>query len=406
MIKPIKSPLCLLLVSAMLFAGCSSGDSKQDSETTTEAVTETFTDYPQETMIPDIPASPDSAIDDSKIKLNTLEIKNNLNEIESTLDNLISYHGFLGSVYAKLGNDFEYLHANGIANKGAHINNSVYTRFYTGSVTKLLTAVAVMKLSEEKKLSLDSNIDKYFPDCSYGKSVTIKQLLTMTSGIPDYVVSSEIFSSSNVVVAALSDKVNSGNSFEKNHSAILGWILSQKLTDSKTKKFSYSDSNYYLLGEIIAKASGKSYEKYIDDTVFKPLYMTKSGFVSDESTARPYVGNSKSSVLLSHGAGYSSLGFISNVSDLLKFIDGLMSYQIINKDSFNAIITDYGDGYGYGAFVNGDRVSCIGKTDAFSAKLSFTTDKSQIFVALTNNSESDPNFIHRLFRNYLVKFRN
>lgn len=409
MFKPVKSFVCVFLMSAMLFAGCSTEGSKQESaavEATTEETTAAVTESPQETTVPGIPASPDSALDNSHLKLNYVEIKNNLNEVESTLDNLISYHGFLGALYAKVGNDFEYLNATGIANKGAHINNSVYTRFYSGSVTKLLTAVAVMKLCEEKKLSADDTLNKFFPKCSYAKDVTIKQLLTMTSGIPGYIRDSEVYSGTKEPVPELYDKINSGNSFEKNHSAILDWILSQKVIKTEKPEFRYSDSNYYLLGDIIARVSGKSYETYIDENVFKPLYMTKSGFISDESTARPYGGNSRSSMLLCHGAGYSSFGLVSNVSDLLKLIDGLLSNQLIGKESFNDIVTDYGNGFGYGVYVNDKRVSCIGKTDAYSAKFSFTSDGSQIFVALSNDSTSDPNFIHRLFRNYLVKFRN
>ena len=397
--------LCGIILLACCLSGCSDNDTSVNVETTVEETTATVTESPQETTIVEIPASPDSAIDDSKLKLNNLQIKNSLNEIESTLDNLLSYHKFLGAIYTTVGNDFEYLNATGIANKGAHINNSVYTRFYTGSVTKLLTAVAIMKLCEEKKLSVDDTIDKYFPNCSYARSVTVKQLLTMTSGIPNYVKDSERYPGTKELVSSLSGKVNSGNSFDENHSAVLNWILSQKVSKGDDS-FGYSDSNYYLLGDIIAKVSQKSYEAYIDETIFQPMYMTKSGFTSDESTAKPYGGNSGSSVLLSSGAGYSSFGLISNVSDLLKFIDGLLSYQLIGKESFADIITDQGYGYGYGAYVNENRISCIGKTDAFSAKISFTTDKSQIFVALSNHSNSDPNFIHRLFRNYLVKFRN
>lgn len=404
--KTIKPVLCLVLAVLLLFGGCSSGNETKESAVETQPTTQEETTYPVATTVPPMPASPDSLPDDSNLKLNNVEIKNNLNEIESTIDNLQSYHGFEGALYTKIGNDFEYLNATGIANKGAHINNSVYTRFYTGSLTKVMTAVAVMKLSEEKKLSLDDTLGKYFPDCAYAKSVTVRQLLTMTSGIPDYVRTSDIAAGEKALTPALAAKVSSDNTAEKNRAEILGWILSQKRSGDKEAPYAFSDSNYFLLGEIVAKTSGKSYEEYLNEEIFHPLYMTKTGFASDESTARPYNGSQHGAQLLYQGVGYASFGMISNVSDLLKLIDGLLSYQIITQDSLKAIMTDYGNGWGYGAYVNGNRLSALGSVDAYSAKLSFTTDKSQIFVALTNNADCDPNFIHRLLRNYLVKYRN
>ena len=168
----------------------------------------------------------------------------------------------------------------------------------------------------------------------------------------------------------------------------------------------FSDSNYYLLGDIIAAESKMSYEEYIEKVILKPVFMTKSSFSADENTARPYVSNEQSALLLNNGAGYSSLGLISNVSDLLRFVDGLMSYQILTPDSLGEMFRDYGNGFGYGAYINGNRISCVGELDAYSAKFSFTSDRNQIFVALSNYSESDPNFLHIMFRNYMLEYSN
>ena len=68
------------------------------------------------------------------------------------------------------------------------------------------------------------------------------------------------------------------------------------------------------------------------------------------------------------------------------------------------MMTDNGTGYGCGAFVSGDCFSCIGEIDAYSAKLSFSTDKRKIFAAMSNYKDTDTNLIHRVFRNYLAKY--
>ena len=267
---------------------------------------------------------------------------------------------------------------------------------------KMSNDIAVMKLAEEKKLDINGSIDKYFPACSYAKGITVKQLLNMTSGIPDYIYSTRIdYREVKKPVPALSGAL--GSDYHSNKAAVLGWILSQKVTPSEKPVFTYSESNYYLLGEIIAKASGMRYEDYIQAAVFKLASMTKSGFGSVDSVAGAYTSQGASE-LLYDGVGYAAFGLITNVSDLLKLIDSLLSYQIITENSFKEIITDNGSGFGYGVYVSGNSLSCIGQTDAYSAKLSFSDDKSQIFVALSNHSVSDPNWLHRLFQNYLEKF--
>lgn len=410
MSRLIKSLLCLTMSALILLsAGCgndsgSSGSELSDTEKNTKNVSEPSNpvDKSKQASIDEFAASADFArIDDSRINYNTLEIKRNIEEIEDTLENYMTLYKFRGAVYTKVGNDFEYHTEKGVANQGAHVENSIYTGFYTGSVTKLFTSVAVMKLVEDNGLSLDTTIDKYFPKCSYAKDVTIKQLLTMTSGIPNYIDRGYI----KTLTPSLRESVSGEEDSKELHSIIIKWILSQK-RQSEDNSYFFSDSNYYLLGDIIAAESKMSYEEYIEKTILKPVFMTKTSFAANETTACPYISSEQSKLLLNEGMGYSSLGLISNVSDLLRFIDGLMSYQILTADSLLEIFKDYGNGFGYGVFINGNRVSCIGGLDAYSAKLSFSTDRNLIFVALSNYLGSDPNYLHNKFRNYMLKYSN
>ena len=179
------------------------------------------------------------------------------------------------------------------------------------------------------------------------------------------------------------------------------------MTDPEMADVTYIEPlNVERMEEIIAKESKTSYEDYVSQHIFTPLHMTKSCFVSDENTSIPYTGTEQSAKLLCGGVGYSSLGMITNVSNLLELIDGLMTNSIISEATFKKLFTDYGGGYGYGVYVSGIRATGIGGIDAFSAKMSFTTNNNQIYVALSNDSESNPDKIHTLFRDYLMKFRN
>ena len=412
MFRLLKSSLCLSLAALMLFsAGCgkeSSSESESSAVSDVEKTTAQATkptkpvDSSKPASIDEMDATSDSAqVDDSKITFNTLEIKRKISEIEEKLENYMNLCHFRGAVYTKIGNDFEYHTETGAANQGAHVDNSIYTGFYTGSLTKLFTAVAVMKLVEDNGLKLDTTIDKYFPKCSYAKDVTIKQLLTMTSGIPNYIDRE----GAKTLTPSLKEKISGNEPYDELHKTVLEWILSQKRFGDD-ESYLFSDSNYYLLGDIIAAESKMTYEEYIEKIILKPVFMTKTSFAANETTSRPYVDNDDSALLMNEGMGYSSFGLISNVSDLLRFVDSLMSYQILTPDSLGEMFKDYGNGYGYGAHVNGNRVSCVGKLDAYSAKLSFTSDRNQIFVALSNYSDSDPNYLHIMFRNYMLKYSN
>ncbi len=172
----------------------------------------------------------------------------------------------------------------------------------------------------------------------------------------------------------------------------------------KDGNFEFSDSNYYLLGEIIGSVSQMPYETYMSEHIFKPALMNKTGFEADDATTRPYDSTPEAATLLYEGVGYSALGVITNVSDLLKFIEAFTGGTLISETSVREMMTDNGTGYGCGAFVSGDCFSCIGEIDAYSAKLSFSTDKRKIFAAMSNYKDTDTNLIHRVFRNYLVKY--
>ena len=400
MLRSIKTALCgLLALLTATAAGCTG--TAQDATTAPSAITTAATEpvtFPATTA--PVSASADSAFEgDSAVSYNELEIKKNINEIESAFDKLLDARHFSGSVYAKVGNDFEYIKTRGFANQGAHLDNSIYRSSYGGSLTKLFTATAVMKLAEEKKLSLNDTLDKYFAGCTYGKEVTIRQLLTMTSGIPNYVSRKSEMTPNAHLKGTLS-----GDDYEKNKATILSWILSQPLGKVKDGNFEFSDSNYYLLGEIIGSVSQMPYETYMSEHIFKPALMNKTGFEADDATTRPYDSTPEAATLLYEGVGYSALGVITNVSDLLKFIEAFTGGTLISETSVREMMTDNGTGYGCGAFVSGDCFSCIGEIDAYSAKLSFSTDKRKIFAAMSNYKDTDTNLIHRVFRNYLVKY--
>ena len=383
--------------------GCNSGE-ESETEPATQATTAPATVAPTTAA----PATKDSADGQG---YNYVAIKKKSGEIISQFDKIVESKNFNGTIYMKLGNDFEYLSSKGAANSNKHIDNSVNTRFYIGGITKQFTAAAVLMLSEKKKLSLDDTLDKYFPDYEAGGKVTVKQLLNMTSGINTYVLHNDITTPSNYLIGDLDEKVKEDNSAKENKELILDWIFSQKLIFAPGTKFDKSESNYFLLGEIIEQASGMSYADYLKTAMFAPLGMGSSNFEPDEKMALAYDKAANTKSLNYKGVGYSAFGMISSVSDLLKWTDGLLNNQVLAPASFKLMFSNQVSGikdnkisYGFGVKMNGKTAFINGKYDAFGSILSYNTDKSEIFVSLTNYTASDNKAVRDNFKKVLQKY--
>ena len=383
--------------------GCNSGE-ESETEPATQAATAPATVAPTTAA----PATKDSADGQG---YNYVAIKKKSGEIISQFDKIVEAKNFNGTIYMKLGNDFEYLSSKGAANSNKHIDNSINTRFYIGGITKQFTATAVLMLSEKKKLSLDDTLDKYFPDYEAGGKVTVKQLLNMTSGINTYVLHNDITTPSNYLTGDLDEKVKEDNSAKENKELILDWIFSQKLIFAPGTKFDESESNYFLLGEIIEQASGMSYADYLKTAMFAPLGMGSSNFEPDEKMALAYDKAANTKSLNYKGVGYSAFGMISSVSDLLKWTDGLLNNQVLAPASFKLMFSNQVSGikdnkisYGFGVKMNGNTAFINGKYDAFGSILSYNTDKSEIFVSLTNYTASDNKAVRDSFKKVLQKY--
>ena len=383
--------------------GCNSGE-ESETEPATQAATAPATVAPTTAA----PATKDSADGQG---YNYVAIKKKSGEIISQFDKIVEAKNFNGTIYMKLGNDFEYLSSKGAANSNKHIDNSINTRFYIGGITKQFTAAAVLMLSEKKKLSLDDTLDKYFPDYEAGGKVTVKQLLNMTSGINTYVLHNDITTPSNYLIGDLDEKVKEDNSAKENKELILDWIFSQKLIFAPGTKFDESESNYFLLGAIIEQASGMSYADYLKTAMFAPLGMGSSNFEPDEKMALAYDKAANTKSLNYKGVGYSAFGMISSVSDLLKWTDGLLNNQVLAPASFKLMFSNQVSGikdnkisYGFGVKMNGNTAFINGKYDAFGSILSYNTDKSEIFVSLTNYTASDNKAVRDSFKKVLQKY--
>ena len=394
--KNLKALVCLPMAALMLLCGCHPETSSQIEETvvTTE---EPSTVEPTTKPV----ATADSA---NVKKTDFLAIKQKNGEITSDFNDIVSAKKFKGVIYAKLGNDFEYISSTGASDNAKHKYNSINTCFYVGGLTQQVTAAAVLLLAEDDKLSLNDTIDAYFPDYAYGADITVQNLLDMTSGIKSYILRTDISDMAAYPAIDLGDKLSKDNSYEENKSAVLDWIFRQELDFEPSEAFAISDSNYYLLGEIIAKASGESYESYVKSHLFKPLAMNNTGFEENDRLAAPFDEGAETDKLTFAGVGYSACGMISNMSDILRWSDGIFTDGVLSEKSVKLMQEESENSYSCGATIKNGRLSSSGRCGAYSALLSFTPDKSDIFISLSNYNYSDPYYLHSAFRNYLARF--
>lgn len=216
--------------------------------------------------------------------------------------------------------------------KEKNTNNSLYRIF---STTKMFTATVILKLEEEGKLSINDKLSKYYPNFPKGDSITIANLLSHTSGIPNDTASE------NTV----------------DEETFMKFIASKPLDFSPGKKWDYSNSGYYILGYIIRKVTGSGYEKVIENYILKPLQMNHTGFhfnmVTDENKAFGYEflspNNSNEALRFKTDHPFAAGAMYSTVEDLFKFNESFKTNTILKKETIEKMFTPYlNDHYGLG----------------------------------------------------------
>ncbi|WP_347218557.1 serine hydrolase domain-containing protein [Chryseobacterium sp.] len=198
--------------------------------------------------------------------------------------------------------------------KEKNTNNSLYRIF---STTKMFTATVILKLEEEGKLSINDKLSKYYPNFPKGDSITVANLLSHTSGIPN----------------------ETGSENTVDEETFIKFISSKPLNFSPGKQWDYSNSGYYILGYIIKKASGMNYDKAIESYILKPLQMNHTGFhfntVTDENKAFGYdfltdhMSNEAFRFKTDHP--FAAGAMYSTVEDLFKFNESFKSNTILKK---------------------------------------------------------------------------
>lgn len=259
-------------------------------------------------------------------------------ETKETIEN--KFKNFKGIIYVTKDGELVYSQVAGKDEKGNELK--VNTPMYVGSVSKQFCATAIMMLKEQGKLSVDDTLDKYFPDYKHGKDITIKNLLTMRSGIPEMITG---------IMGHAPSEIESENvEFIKN------WTFDQPLNFEPDTDYEYSNTNYFLLSNIVEMVSGEYYNDFIRDNIFVPLKMNDTCFVI-EVKDKPFFSDCLTYDTFTIGEGAPGVpkgagDIVTTAPDMDKWMTALRNKKFITEESFNEMkqnySTDVGGNYGYG----------------------------------------------------------
>jgi CubicO group peptidase (beta-lactamase class C family) len=262
--------------------------------------------------------------------------------------------------------------------------------FKIGSITKQYTAIAILQLVEEGKISLQDSIQKFiknFP--SKGHTITIENLLTHTSGIIDY--------------ESLDVHIPYSYRIEFPPKQIVDSLGHHALVFTPGSKFSYCNSNYFLLGYIIEMVTGQSYAAYMQQHVFTPMGLTNT-YYDDEKQVIPnrvdgyakWQGDKyEKADYIAMSQVYAAGALMSNVEDMFKWHQVLYACKLVRKAMLKKAFTPFQltDGtfsnYGFGWFIKelagSKTIEHSGGIDGFQSDEIYFP-KENVFIAALYNS--------------------
>jgi CubicO group peptidase (beta-lactamase class C family) len=310
-----------------------------------------------------------------------------MQRMEEVVQSYVASKQFMGTVLVACGETILLDKGYGFANLEWNIPNAPTTKFRLGSVTKQFTAASILLLEERGKLKVDDPVKKYMADAPAAwDKVTIYHLLTHTSGIPsftgfpDYGSTEAVATTPEKLVARFRDK---------------------PLEFQPGEDWKYDNSGYVLLGYLIEKISGESYEKFVQENIFTPLGMKDSGY------------DSNSAIILRRASGYSPsadgpvhAGYIdmtipfsagalySTTEDLLRWEQRLFGGKVLSAASLQKMTTPFKHDYAFGLgvnTVNGHKlIEHGGGIEGFNTQLSYYPDDKLTVVVLGNLNGSGP----------------
>jgi CubicO group peptidase (beta-lactamase class C family) len=311
-------------------------------------------------------------------------------DLRSEMDLLAAEGRFSGAVLLARDGQPLFEHAYGFADHAFGAPNKVDTKFNLASTTKVFTAVAILQLVEQGRVSLDETLARVLPDYpnqEAANKITILDLLGHKSGLGDF-FGSEYGESNPMQYQSLRD--------------YLPLFAAKPLLFEPGTKTRYSNAGFIVLGLVIEQLSGMSYYDYVRDHIFKPADMANTGFWSYEDDianlalgytrlspgpvqapgGRLQSANTPRSVTL-NPRGQSAGSCYSSVEDLMRFSEALRSHKLLKQESVEMILSG-GHGLGAQSTNSARSMSHAGGLPGANTYLEMYPDQGYAVVTLSN----------------------
>jgi len=281
-------------------------------------------------------------------------INGNAQGLESKIDKILSdqfksNETGVSALVAKNGKVI-YRKAFGKANLELGVNMTSDNVFQVGSITKQFTSVAILMLLEEGKLSLEDEITKFIPNYpTNGKKITVHHLLTHTSGIKSY-TSMQSFGKVMTI--------------DESSLKFIDFFKNEPMDFDPGEKYLYNNSGYFILGYIIEKVSGLSYQKFIQERIFDKIGMNSSYYgshtklIKNRASGYQKRGAFSNAQYISLSLPFAAGSIMSTVDDMLKWQTAITNDVFVKESTIDKAFTNYtlnnGDkiNYGYGWSLN------------------------------------------------------
>lgn len=221
-------------------------------------------------------------------------------------------------------------------------SSSIENRKYAiGSITKMFTAVLMMKLKEENKIDLSEKLSNYFPSITNANDITLKQMLNHTSGLKNYVVKQ--------------DSLPYWLKKPRTHKEIMEVIIKEGIAFNPGDSTRYSNSAYYLLGKILEKKHQKSFNSILKDEITKPLELKNTVAIEETNASIDFAQSYdlknnrwKKIEEFYFPNAFSAGSIVSTAKDLNIFLNHLFSNKIVSETTLKSMLPEGEKWFGLG----------------------------------------------------------
>jgi CubicO group peptidase (beta-lactamase class C family) len=291
------------------------------------------------------------------------------------------YHdrdGFSGVIAVERNHHLLFQASYGYANYEKRTPFKSDTRFAVASLSKQFTAAAILLLQQDGKLKTSDSLRQHYAQAPASwDAVTLRHLLTHSSGIPD-------------VYFGILRTHHQGDIPQ-----ILRDLADKPLSFEPGAKFDYSNANYMLLARVVEEASGEPYCQFLSRRIFRPLRMRQTSCIwNSQATrhrAKGYMQSANGPVPdededLGGTTGAASL--TSTAGDLIRWTEALHGGKVLSEASLKEMLTSFQPEFGYGLKIQGEGkdldISHTGKADGFYSQLDYLTAAKTTLVVLSN----------------------